>query len=199
MNIIQYCSYAQAKALYGDSPNAAAVKLSDGADRKEFSQKISSIKGYSHSVYLSNQQHDMMIDMRSFDIPALIIMGFAVAAGLIITYNMFTISINERRREYALMIMQGLSRTKLFIITLAESAAQFVISCSLDCAAGPFDAKKMLEIISMGGQKFPMVELGLSLLISSVITLVYITIGSLLTQKMIKEIDLPSVINGAGK
>ena len=199
VNIIQYCSYAQAKALYGDSPNAAAVKLSDGADRKEFSQKISSIKGYSHSVYLSNQQHDMMIDMRSFDIPALIIMGFAVAAGLIITYNMFTISINERRREYALMIMQGLSRTKLFIITLAESAAQFVISCSLGCAAGPFVAKKMLEIISMGGQKFPMVELGLSLLISSVITLVYITIGSLLTQKMIKEIDLPSVINGAGK
>ena len=146
-------------------------------------------------MYLSNQQRDMMIDMRSFDIPALIIMGFAVAAGLIITYNMFTISINERRREYALMIMQGLSRTKLFIITLAESAAQFVISC----AAGPFVAKKMLEIISMGGQKFPMVELGLSLLISSVITLVYITIGSLLTQKMIKEIDLPSVINGAGK
>ncbi|MGN1135351.1 MAG: FtsX-like permease family protein, partial [Oscillospiraceae bacterium] len=186
-------------ALNGDHPNAAAVKLSDGADKNDFSQKISRIKDYSHSVYLSNQQHDMMIDMRSFDIPALIIMGFAVAAGLIITYNMFTISINEKRREYALMIMQGLSRSKLFLITLTESAAQYVISCALGCAAGPFVAKKMLEIISMGGQKFPMVELGLSLLITSVITLVYITIGILLTQKMIKDIDLPSVINGSGK
>lgn len=199
VNIIQYCSYVQAEALYGDFPNAAAVKLSDGADKNDFSKKISRIKGYSHSVYLSNQQLDMMKDMRSCDIPAFIILVFAVAAGMIITYNMFTISINERRREYALMIMQGLSRSKLFLITLAESAAQFVLSCALGCAAGPFIAKKMLEIISMGGQKFPMVELGLSLLITSVITLVYITIGSLLTQKMIKEIDLPSVINGAGK
>lgn len=198
VNIIQYCSYAQAKALNGDHPNAA-VKLSDGADKNDFSKKISRIKGYSHSVYLSNQQRDMMKDMRSCDIPAFIILVFAVAAGMIITYNMFTISINERRREYALMIMQGLSRPKLFLITLAESAAQFVISCALGCAAGSFVAKKMLEIISMGGQKFPMVELGLSLLITSAITLVYITIGSLLTQKMIKEIDLPSVINGAGK
>lgn len=199
VNIIQYCSYAQAKALNGDLPNAAAVKLSDGADKNDFSQRISRIKDYSHSVYLSNQQRDMMKDMRSFDIPALIIMGFAVAAGLIITYNMFTISINEKRREYALMIMQGLSRSKLFLITLTESAAQYVISCALGCAAGPFVAKKMLEIISMGGQKFPMVDLGLALLITSLITLVYITIGSLLTQKMIKDIDLPSVINGSGK
>lgn len=199
VNIIQYCSYAQAKAINGNEPNAAAVRLSDGADKNAFSQKISRTKGYSHSVYLSNQQRDMMNDMRSFDIPALIIMGFAVAAGLIIVYNMFIISINEKRREYALMIMQGLSRSKLFLITLAESAAQYVIACALGFAAGPFVAKKMLEIISMGGQKFPMVDLGASLLITSAITLVYITIGSLLTQRMIKNIDLPSVINGSGR
>lgn len=199
VNIIQYCSYAQAKALISEYPNAAVVKLSDGADKNDFSQKISRIKDYSHSIYLSNQQHDMMKDMRSFDIPALIILGFAIVAGMIITYNMFTISINEKRREYALMIMQGLSRSRLYLITLTESAAQYVISCALGYAAGPFVAKKMLEIISMGGQKFPLVDLGLSLLITSVITFVYITIGSLLTQKMIKKIDLPSVINGSGK
>ena len=199
VNLIQYCSYQQAQSLNGGFPNAAALTVADGTDRAEFSREISGIKGYSHCVYLSNQETDMMNDMRSFDIPALVIMGFAIAAGTVITYNMFTISINEKRREYALMIIQGVSRSKLYLITLAESAAQYAVSCVLGMAAGPLVAGKMLEIISMGGQKFPMTDLGLSLLISAAATLAYITIGSLLTQKMIREIDLPSVINGSGK
>ena len=199
VNTIQYCSYEQAKALYGDFPNAAAVKLSGGTNINDFSQSICRMKDYSHTVFLSNQQRDMMNDMKSFDIPAIIVMGFAVAAGLIMIYNMFTISINEKRREYALMIVQGVSRTKLFLITLTESAAQYLASCAIGCAVGSFVAKKMLEIMSMGGQKFPMVNLGVSLLIASGITLIYSTIGSLLTQRMVKNIDLPSVINGSGK
>ena len=199
VNTIQYCSYEQAKALYGDFPNAAAVKLSGGTNINDFSQSICRMKDYSHTVFLSNQQRDMMNDMKSFDIPAIIVMGFAVAAGLIMIYNMFTISINEKRREYALMIVQGVSRTKLFLITLTESAAQYLASCAIGCAVGSFVAKKMLEIMSMGGQKFPMVNLGVSLLIASGITLIYSTIGSFLTQRMVKNIDLPSVINGSGK
>ena len=199
VNTIQYCSYEQAKALNGDFPNAAAVKLSGGTNVNDFSQSISRMKGYSHTVFLSNQQRDMMNDMRSFDIPAIIVMGFAVVEGMIMICNMFTISINEKRREYALMIVQGVSRTKLFLITLTESAVQYLASCAIGCAAGPFVAKKMLEIMSMGGQKFPMVNLGVSLLIASGITLIYITIGSIFTQRMVKNIDLPSVINGSGK
>ena len=112
---------------------------------------------------------------------------------------MFTISINEKRRDYALMIIQGVSRSKLYLITLTESAGQYLASCALGCTIGPFVAKKMLEIMSRGGQKFPMVHLGVSLLISSGITLIYITIGSLLTQRMVKNINLPAVINGSGK
>ena len=199
VNTIQYCSYEQAKALNRDFPNAAAVKLSSGTNINDFSQSICRMEDYSHTVFLSNQQRDMMNDMRSFDIPAITVMGFAVAAGMIMIYNMFTISINEKRREYALMIVQGVSRTKLFLITLTESAAQYLASCAIGCAVGPFVAKKMLEIMSMGGQKFPMVDLGVSLLIASGITLIYSTIGSLLTQRMVKNIDLPSVINGSGR
>ena len=199
VNTIQYCSYQQAKALSGDYINAAAVKLSGRANIKDFSQSISRTEGYSHTVFLSDQQRDMMNNMRSFDIPAIIVMGFAVAAGMIMIYNMFTISINEKRREYALMIIQGVSRSKLYLITLTESAGQYLASCAIGCTIGPYVAKKMLEIMSMGGQKFPMVHLGVSLLISSGITLIYITIGSLLTQRMVKNINLPAVINGSGK
>lgn len=199
VNTIQYCSYEQAKALVGDFTNAAAVNISDGVNRKDFSQSISRMNGYSHTVFLANQQRDMMNDMRSFDIPAIIVMSFAVAAGMIMICNMFAISINEKRREYALMIIQGVSRSKLFLIALTESAAQYLASCAIGCTVGPFVAKKMLEIMSMGGQKFPMVHLGVSLLIASGITLIYITIGSLLTQRMVKNIDLPAVINGSGK
>lgn len=199
VNPIQYCSYNQVKALNNNFSTAVSVKISGGTDLIEFGQKLSCIKGYSHSVYLSNQQHDMAKDTKTYDIPAIVIMGFAVATGMVITYNMFMISINEKRREYALMIIQGASRWKLYLITLVESMAQYILSCTIGCAAGAFVAEKMLEKISTGVQKFPMVNLGKSLLIASLVTFVYITIGSLLTQNMIKKINLPSVINGSGK
>lgn len=199
VNTIQYCSCGQAKYFGYNEPNAVVICVDEDTDTIEFSKQISAIAGYSYSVNLENQKRDMLYNLEIYNIPAFIIAGFAVLAGLVSTYNMFVISINERKREYALMIVQGLSRRKLYIVTLVELLIQYVLSCVIGIVVGLFVAEKMLKIMSLGGQDFPMVKEWTAVLISAAITFLYILIGSFLTQRNIKNINLSSTLNGLGK
>lgn len=199
VNPIQYCSYAQAKSLGYYEPDAVVLSVKEGTDSIDFSKQISKVAGYSYSVNLDNQKRDMLYNLDIYNIPAFIIAVFAVMAGLVSTYNMFIISTNEKKREYALMIVQGLSRRKLYMVTLVELFVQYICSCIISIACGLLVAEKMLEIMSLGGQEFPLVKTGAALIISAVITFIYILIGSFLTQKNIKNISLSSALNGLGK
>lgn len=103
------------------NPSAILANLEKGADFEKISQKIQEQFSDLQVIQRKNIFNNIITTASSFKIAVWLIAGFFLLIVIAVVYIAFTISTNERKREFATLIIIGATRKKLVNIVLGES------------------------------------------------------------------------------
>ena len=102
-------------------PSAVLANLEKGADFDKISQTIHEQFDNLHVVPRKNMFDSVIATASSFKIAVWIIAGFFLLVVIAVVYIAFSVSTNERKREFATLLIIGATRKKLTNIVLGES------------------------------------------------------------------------------
>ena len=102
-------------------PSAILVNLEKGADFEKLSQTIHEQFDDLHIIPRKNMFHSVIATADSFKIVVWIVSGFFLFVVIVAVYIAFSVSTNERKREFATLLIIGATRKKLTNIVLGES------------------------------------------------------------------------------
>ena len=102
-------------------PSAVLANLEKGADFDKISQTIHEQFDNLHVVPRKNMFDSVIATASSFKIAVWIIAGFFLFVVIAVVYIAFSVSTNERKREFATLLIIGATRKKLTNIVLGES------------------------------------------------------------------------------
>jgi len=102
-------------------PSAILANLEKGADFEKLSQAIHEKFDDLHVIPRKNMFDSVIATAGSFKIAVWIISGFFLLIVIAVVYIAFSVSTNERKREFATLLIIGATRKKLTNIVLGES------------------------------------------------------------------------------
>ena len=102
-------------------PSAILVNLEKGADFEKLSQTIHEQFDDLHIIPRKNMFDSVIATADSFKIVVWIVSGFFLFVVIVAVYIAFSVSTNERKREFATLLIIGATRKKLTNIVLGES------------------------------------------------------------------------------
>ena len=102
-------------------PSAILANLEKGADFEKISQTIHEHFDNLHVIPRKNMFDSVIATAGSFKIAVWIISGFFLFLVIAVIYIAFSVSTNERKREFATLLIIGATRKKLTNIVLGES------------------------------------------------------------------------------
>ena len=102
-------------------PSAILANLEKGADFEKISQTIHEHFDNLHVIPRKNMFDSVIATAGSFKIAVWIISGFFLLIVIAVVYIAFSVSTNERKREFATLLVIGATRKKLTNIVLGES------------------------------------------------------------------------------
>ena len=103
------------------SPSAILANLEEGADFEKISQEILEQFDDLQVIQRKNIFNNVINTASSFKIAVWLIAGFFLFIVIVVVYIAFTVSTNERKREFATLLIIGATRKKLVNIILGES------------------------------------------------------------------------------
>ena len=103
------------------SPSAILANLEEGADFEKISQEILEQFDDLQVIQRKNIFNNVINTASSFKIAVWLIAGFFLFIVIVVVYIAFTVSTNERKREFATLLIIGATRKKLVNIVLGES------------------------------------------------------------------------------
>lgn len=194
VNRVNYVSLEQAEEL-GLDPRAAFVHIDDAAGREDIKKQLSEMDGFSHLVELEKQRAGLHSTIETLTIPALMFALFSIAIGLVLVSNMILLVIRQRRKEYATLMVIGVTKGKLFRMSLFEGLCQFVAAIGPGILSGLLISRFVLKKLSSASQYFPLIQLPQISALSSGLTLVCVLLGCLVSLKALYSIRLTEVLN----
>ena len=102
-------------------PSAILANLEKGIDFEKISQTIHERFDNLHVIPRKNMFDSIIATASSFKIAVWIIAGFFLFVVIAVVYIAFSVSTNERKREFATLLIIGATRKKLTNIVLGES------------------------------------------------------------------------------
>ena len=103
------------------NPSAILANLEEGADFEKISQEILEQFDDLQVIQRKNIFNNVINTASSFKIAVWLIAGFFLFIVIVVVYIAFTVSTNERKREFATLLIIGATRKKLVNIVLGES------------------------------------------------------------------------------
>ena len=102
-------------------PSSILANFEEGTDFEKISQKIQEQFDDLQVIQRKNIFDNVIATARSFKIAVWLIAGFFLFTVIAVIYIAFTVSTNERKREFATLLIIGATRKKLADIVLGES------------------------------------------------------------------------------
>ena len=102
-------------------PSSILANFEEGTDFEKISQKIQEQFNDLQIIQRKNIFDNVIATARSFKIAVWLIAGFFLFTVIAVIYIAFTVSTNERKREFATLLIIGATRKKLADIVLGES------------------------------------------------------------------------------
>lgn len=102
-------------------PSSILANFEEGTDFEKISQKIQEQFNDLQVIQRKNIFDNVIATARSFKIAVWLIAGFFLFTVIAVIYIAFTVSTNERKREFATLLIIGATRKKLADIVLGES------------------------------------------------------------------------------
>ncbi len=199
VNSTQYISEDTAALLGRNIPESFAVKLDEGADTDAVEKEIAGIPECTGITYLEHQQQSYYDMIRLVNIIIMLIVGISLILGIVILYNMVALNILKRQRTNATLSVLGATGKEFAVIAMCENAILYFLALIPACPTAYFASKFLLTIVSSdaGGQYLPIVHFWEIIVISAVLSLIYLTVGILVTLNKIRKTDLAVALNSS--
>ena len=190
----QYISLNSAKKFGYDEPNTLFVVLKSGISVSDYISKTSEIEGYSYFLDTASREICALDTLNSLDAPCYMFILFGIIIGAVIIANMNLITVMQRRREYATLLILGTPQRNFYSMAAIESALQYVctvtVGIPIACALSSFILTKMSSV----AEEYILENIPMVSLVSCSAVLCYLLIGIALTGRTIRKLDPLSVL-----
>lgn len=194
-NSIQYISFETAERIGLSEPNEVAVRFESDANQDDVCASLSELRGFDYSVLRKHQELSVKNFNRAKNMAMYIVTGLSLVLGLIIVYNMVVLSVEEKRRDYATLIMLG-TPTKGFLgMAATENALRYLAALIPSIPFGCFVANIACNSMSSLKTSYPFVHVGLVCLVTVLLSLAYLLGGLLFTLRKVKNVKPSEALN----
>lgn len=194
-NCIQYISFDTAAAMNRGAPNQVVVKTDGAKNKSDIKNKITDLPGYSSIITLDNQHKDLINAIGLTKALVYVTVACSALLSVIIVFNMVILSVNKRKREFAVMNSLGVPMKKLLVISAVENLARYFASLIIGIPAGILLPILFFDSFSSITTNFPVVYLKEISILCAIVSFIYALAGVWITMKKIKDIDPAIVLN----
>ena len=184
-----YISFDTAFKMGHEGPDTAAVKFAEGVKRESVLKSMAGTSGYGYVTFYEDQ----LVCQREYtgmvrvSIASLQIM--ALLMGMIIVINMISISISERKHDFAVLLALGVSDGKLFGMILLESFVDLALASVPAFPAARAGADIMNRLMSSPAQAVEMYGFTEAFGIAVLLALLYMAVGIVSGSRKLRSID----------
>ena len=187
---VMYISYEQAASFGYSKSNAVAVLLGEDYTTDDFTKAASKINGYQFMTDSANRETYARETLKKLDMPCVLFICFAMVIGLVIICNMNLISIRERSREYATLLVLGTEKHRFLKMTATEAGIQFLATCVFGIPISMVISKFIMTKMSSIAQEYVLEKAGLVSFIACALVFVYTLTGAFITQRYIVKMNI---------
>lgn len=191
---VMYISFSQAEEFCYSQSNALSVSLKDGYTVDNFSSLAVQVPGFQYLIDSSSRERCVRETLSQLDIPCMIFLVFAFVIGMVVVANKNILSIMERRREYATLLILGTEKYRILKIIVLEAAAQFLLCCIFGVPLAPIISRFMLVGMSSISQEYVFEKPVVVSFIACVMVLIYILLGVLITMNYIRRMNVLHIL-----
>lgn len=191
---VMYISPSQAEAFGYSGSNALAVSLKEGCTVEDFSASAVQVPGFQYLIDASSRERCVRETLSQLDLPCMVFLVFALVIGMVVVANKNILSIMERRREYATLLMLGTEKHRILKMTALEAAVQFLLCCVIGIPLAPVISRFMLVGMSSISQEYVPERPAAVAFIACILVLLYILLGVWVTMNYIRRMNLLHIL-----
>ena len=192
---VLYISPQTAAELGYDEPNCVLLKLTESAEINDIEQQISEICNTAYFSEFASQKENI----RSGFVPMRAIMlVFAILAfciGSLLILNITIIDFNENRTRYATLRALGTPVKRMGVISVVQNLIRVLLGIVIACPLCYVCVSVLLQLLSGASQQYVMVKYTGCLILSCLISFLYVLFGTLISLAKIREMDFCSCLN----
>lgn len=185
----QYVSYETAALLGHPLTNTALVRLKDPSDQRGAIKKYKQLEGVNFGTSMASYRNSCEDNFKPLGTVLDIFAVLSVLLGTIIIYNMVMLNLNEKKIEYATLLALGIRNREIFTMAFVENILEYIPAVVLAIPLGMYSALTLMTIMSTDMHSYPMYHMAFSVVISCILSLLYIFMGVFLTIRRVKRID----------
>ena len=191
MKYTQYVSLAQMEKLRGSSMvDCALVRFSEGVTDQHFRDVASEMDGFEYVSFTESVRKGITVYVNNgiAGVVALLVGGFAI--GFLIVYNMALINFNERKRDFSVLMVQGVSRFRVATGVFAELFIEYLPSMALVALIGIPIANALLDVCEVEYMSFRNIHPMMTLLSNALFVFAYVAFSNGLAMLKLRRVDL---------
>ncbi len=180
-NSILYVSMDTARELGYDSPNQMVVKCKKGADLHNIRNDFDSINGFCGITDLEKQKVDMKNTDKLINVMSWVEIILIFLLGTILIYIMVVLSIEDNRRDYALLNALGVGASSIVKISFLENFMMYIIAVLIGVPSGIMSCKLAFPYMGSTTKYYLLTQIGRVSVHACLISLIYIVLGIVFT------------------
>lgn len=178
-----------------EEPNIALMKLKTDAKIHVVEKQLSELCGDPYLVRFSSQKDAIRSGFAAMRTVMLCFAILAFCIGSLLIFNITIIDFNENRYRYAALLALGTPVRRLGIISVIQNCIRVTLDIVIACPLCYVCVSVLLRLLSGASQQYVMVKYPECLLLSCLIPLLYILLGTIVSLYRIAKMDFCSILN----
>lgn len=194
---VMYISPKTAENMGYSEQNCMLLRLEENATPQDVERQIAAIRKDAYFVKFDSQKQNMTDGFKAMRTIMFCFSVLAFCIGSLLVLNITIIDFNENKRWYATLLALGTPIRRFRRIALMQNLFRVVLGAviALPLCYGCVDV--LLQLLSGASQQYVMVKYYRCLMISCMIPLLYVLIGTGLSLYKIRKLDFCSLLNKA--
>ena len=192
---VMYVSPQTAAKMGHTEPNGALLKLDADSKLSEAEEQLAEVCKSPYLVRFASQKDAIR---SGFAAMRTIMLCFAILAfciGSLLIFNITMIDFNENRFRYAVLRALGTPLKQLAMISVIQNTIRTALGIAIACPLCRVCISVLLNLLSGASQQYVMVKYRECLLLSCIIPILYILLGTAVSLYKIKKMDFCSALN----
>jgi putative ABC transport system permease protein len=195
---------AQRVFARGDRVDAIYVQPEPGVDVQALQRRLEDVVGPQNAVLTADEGPPEVESQLAGVLPMFTLLAiFGLATGGMLVYNTVTLSLEERRRELAVVGALGGTTRVLVSTTLAEAGLLGAVGGVVGAAAGVVVARPIVDSLSVFTERIAGIPIAMhlgvrSLIVGAALGVVVAVLAAVLPVRRARRIDVAGELSGRG-
>lgn len=183
-----------ARAGYA-APNCALLKLDADTPVRDAQRQITELSGDAYLVNFALQKENIRDGFRAMRAVMLVFAILAFCIGSLLVLNITVIDYNENRLRYATLRALGTPVGRLGTVAVVQNLFRVALGILIAFPLCRVCVSVLLQLLSGASQQYVMVRYAECLLLSCLIPLLYVLLGTELSLRKIRKMDFCGSLN----